>query len=218
MAVVNIATVRKRALELLLASPRSARYTDAIGQNSEYPVLQEITDAALAIDLNEVCGDIVDIAESGGGAKFMFASANIVSGDLIPDHEGARGPVELTDGITWRNGLLASSDDEMQEVLSHPALYSNIDLFYFIKFRQILTNAAAARIYLPNLTKTAACQSHERWEDVVLWGTAMSMEKDGGNTPFFQKYESLFMQNRPRAKFPGGVVVTDEIPDARERQ
>lgn len=216
MAVADIAKIQTRAIELLAAGPRFARYTLALGDNnSDYEVLQEVKDAALGIDFT-MCGDVVDDPESPSGTRFMFPSANLVSGDFIPDHEGARGTVELSDGITWRNGLLASSEDEMQEVIAHPALYTNTDLWYFLKFRQIIHNASAARIYLPNLTLLTTCQAHPRYEDAEVWGTVMVLEKDGADKAFFRKYETLYMNERARLRGTRGVL-TEEIPGARER-
>lgn len=215
MAVVPIATARTRVLSLLLADPEAARYTDAIGSNSEYAVKQEITDALLAIDL-DICGAIVDKAESGSGAGFMFPSASFVSGDFIPDHEGSRGNIVLWDGTAWVDGLLASSEDEVAEMLASPTLYANVGFWYFPKFRQVRTNASLWRVYLPTLTKTAACQAHARYENCEVWGTLMTVEKVGGETPFFRKYESLYMAERMRLLNAAGVV-TAEIPDARER-
>lgn len=215
MAVVDVDQVQTRALELLAAGPRFARYTLAIGESSDYPVLKEIKDAAIGVDFT-LCGDIVDDPESPSGTRFMFPSANLASGDFVPDHEGSRGPVELSDGVIWRDGLLASSDDEMQEILSHPALYSGIDLWYFLKFRKILHNASAARIYLPTLTRLTTCQAHPRYEDAEVWGTVAVLEKDGADPSFFRKYETLYMNERARLRGTRGVL-TEEIPGARER-
>lgn len=215
MALVNIVNVRTRALELLLASPDAARYTDAIGTNSEYAVKQEITDAILATDF-DICGAIIDLAESGSGAGFMFPSGSLVTGAFIPSHEGSRGNVELFDGSAWVDGLLASSEDEIAEMLASPTLYANAGLWYFIKFRQIRHNASLARVYLPTITKTAACQAHERYENAELWGAVMTLEKDGSDQSFFRKYETLYMTERQRLLSSVGVI-TKEIPDARER-
>lgn len=215
MAVSDITTIRTRAIELLAAGPRAARYTDAIGQNADYKVKQEITDIAIGIDFI-ICGDIVDDPDSPSGARFMFASANLVSGDFVPDHEGARGPVELYDGSAWVDGLLASSEDDMREIAESPTLYANIGYWYFIKFRRFRTNASAGRIYLPTLSRLTTCQSHPRYEDAIVSGTVMAAEKDGADKQFFQKYERLYMTERARLKGTRGVI-TDEIPMARER-
>jgi hypothetical protein len=216
MAVSDIVKIRTGAIELLATGPEGARYTDALGDNNaDYTVKQEITDAALAIDF-EICGDIIDDPESPSGTRFMFPSANLANLDFIPDHEGSRGPVELSDGITWHDGLLANSEDEITEMLASPTLYQNVGLFYFIKLRRIVHNASAARIYLPTLTLLATCQSHPRYEQAIKFGTVMALEKDGADKAFFQKYETLYMNERARLRATRGVI-TAEIPDARER-
>lgn len=214
MAVTDISKTQTRTLELLTAGPRFARYTLALGDNPDYSVLQEIKDINLSIDFT-LCCEVADDPESASGTRFMFPSANLSSGDFIPDHEGARGNVELFNSFAWKDGLLASSEDEIAEMLEHPQLYANADLWYFIKFRQIRHNASAARIYLPTLTLLTTCQSHPRYENAVVWGSVAAMEKDGADKAFFKKYEDLYMTERARLRATRGVM-TEEIPGARE--
>lgn len=215
MAVSDIVTIRTRAIELLAAGPEAARYTDALGRNSDFKVKQEITDIAIGIDFI-LCGDVADDPESGSGTRFMSPSASLVNGDFVPDHEGSRGPIELYTGSAWVDGLLAASEDEITEMLASPTLYANAGWWYFPKFRRVLTNASAWRIYLPMLSRLTTCQSHPRYEDAIVWGTVMAAEKDGADKQFFAKYEKLYMTERARLKGTRGVI-TDEIPMARER-
>lgn len=214
MALVQVNTVVKRGLELLTASPRAARYTVAIGENADYAVLQEITDVALNMDFT-LCGDIISQAESGAGTPFMFPSANLASGDFIPDHQGARGPVDLFNGSVWRDGLLAESEDQLAEVIAHPNVYPDPDLWFFIKHRRLLHTATAGRVYLPTLSRTSACQAHERYENCEVWGLVMALEKDGGDAEFSRKYERLHETERVRL-FSSGLVIAQEIPESRE--
>lgn len=215
MAVCDITRIRKRVIELLVAGARASRYQDILGTNADYAALQEISDVILAIDF-DICGDIVDDPDSPSGTAFMFPTASLTSGDFIPASEGARGNVELYDGSAWKAGLLAASEDEIAEMLASPSLYANAGLWYFPKLRQIFHNASAARIYLPTLTKTAACQAHERYENAEVFGSVSALEKDGADQSFFKKYENLYMTERARLKGTRGVI-TDEIPMARER-
>lgn len=196
MAVADISRIRKRVIELLLASPRASRYGGTVGDNARYSVTQEVTDAALETDA-EVCQDIISTPGHPYRSGFMAVSSNLSNGDFVPAHVGAHGEVDIdvSGGGTFRPSQLGKGRDEIQAILEFPSLYAS-KRFHWIEDSRIYHAGSAARVWTPSFTKTSACQAHEAYEGVVAFGTVERLEKDGGDPSFFQKYGRLYLLGR----------------------
>jgi hypothetical protein len=142
-------------LELLLASPRGARYGGTAGGKSSYSVTQEVTDACVEGDML-TCMAIIETLGHPYRSGFMVASANLATGDFIPAHIGSHGRVVIdpTGTDTFKGGILAASMDELVEALHNPVLYPNAKRFYFIEDNCIEHLGSAAKVYYPLFTKT----------------------------------------------------------------
>lgn len=182
MAVVDIATVRKRVISLLMAN-RLGPYSGAVGTgsstNSRYQSTQEITDAALEADAM-VVETIIGTAGHPYASQFMTVSANIVSGGLIPAHTGVQGIVRV-DGVVAR---LAGSEAEIAEIIANPALYPNASKWYVINGSNIVHTGTNATVTYPVFNpSTTACQSPSVYESAVVAGAISLLAKDGAVTP-----------------------------------
>lgn len=193
MAVVSLSRVRTRVIELLLAAPRASRYTSAVGNNGVYAVTQEITDAIIAAD-EQVCLAIIETVGHPYRTAFMSASTNLSNGDYVPAHVGAHGEVDIdvTGTGTFRPSQRAESRDAVQEIIEFPSIYSS-KRFHFIEDSRIYHAGSAARVQYPVFTlNTSACQAHEAYEDLVVYGAISHLEKKGAEAGFFDKYARLF--------------------------
>lgn len=197
MAVVDISRARKRVVELLLASPRSARYSGTVSAtdgSARFEVLQEITDAIVEADM-AVCLAVIDTPGHPYRTGFLVASPNLASEDLLPAHVGAVGAVRIdeTGSGTFRDGLLAESRDDLVEALRHPSLYPDAKRLYWVEDGQIVHGGAAARVYYPSFTKNdSACQAHEAYTQAVICGAVAGLVKDATGGDFAAFYVRQF--------------------------
>ena len=215
MAVVSISRVRKRVIELLLAAGRGARYTDAVGDQKRYAVLQELTDAIVEADMH-VCMAILETPGHPYRAGFMTPSGNLANGDFIPAHVGGHGKVEIdpTGGGTFRGGILAESLDELLEVLHHPTLFPNCTRYYFVEDGCIHHTGSAAKVWYPAFTKNdAACQAHELYTAAVIAGAIALLRKDGGDPGFFNDYAQAALA--AEALIRGGAKALPDVEQLR---
>lgn len=188
MAVVSISRVRKRVIELLLAAGRGARYADAVADQKRYAVLQELTDAIVEADMS-VCMAVIETPGHPYRASFMTPSPNLASGDFIPAHVGGHGKVEIDNGSGFKGGRLASSREEVLEMIEQPSLYASGGRWYWIEDNEIVHNGSAAKVWYPSFTKNdAACQAHELYTAAVLAAAIPLLRKDGGDASFYDDY------------------------------
>lgn len=186
MAVVNIVTVRKRVISLLLAN-RLAPYTDNVGNNSRYPVLAEFTDTILEVDGMLIQARISN-RDDPYRPQFMVESGDLANGAFISPHVGVNGEViifpegEGGGTLEFQPALQAKSRDEVQEMIAYPTLYPT-KLWAVIEEGQVFHNGGAVRVRYPSYTKTALCQSPEVDELAVICGTVGFLPKDGSVTP-----------------------------------
>lgn len=199
--------VLKRVLEKLQASPRHARYTAAIGQNSAFPVLVEIQDTILIVD-QAVCGDIIGAKAGHPYANlFMTLSAPLRSGDKIPPHMGFYGDVLVSldgTGPSYGPSEPAKSRGEILRMVDQPTLYGGPSRFHWIEnnflYHSGFQTDPSGKVYYPVFAKTAECQSPQQYEDILTYGTVAEMEKLPAGNPFFTRYMGLYMQTRQMAK------------------
>jgi hypothetical protein len=188
MAVVSISRVRKRVIELLLAAGRGARYADAVADQKRYTVLQELTDAIVEADML-VCMAIIETPGHPYRAGFMTPSTNLATGDFIPAHVGGHGKVEIDNGSGYKGGRLASSREEVLEMIDQPSLYATGGRWYWVEDNEIVHNGSAAKVWYPSFTKTdAACQAHELYTAAVMVNTIPLLRKDGGDPQFYDDF------------------------------
>lgn len=191
----DIVLVRTQVLEKLLASPKAARYTDAIGTNSEFSVLQELTDNILLAD-EIICGDIIATAGHGWRQQFMGWSSNLQSGNKIPKFIGAPGAVKTKVGSAdFTFSQLAKDRDEVLAMIRHPTLYESKN-FHWIEDGLIYTPADYAQVQFPSFTREATCQSPQIAEPALIFGGISLSEKTDNDNPFFRKYDALFQAAR----------------------
>lgn len=194
MAVCDIVRIRKRVLELLIASPKANRYTDAIGTNAEYAVLQEITDTILQIDC-AVCVDIISTIGHPFRASFMFPSGALSSGDFVPSHVGVHGDVRITVSAVAQPGMRANARDDVLRMIEFPTRYLS-RRFYWIEDSVLYHAGDSASVYTPVLNKSVVCQAHESYEDIEVYGTVGAVEKIGNESQFFSSYRNLYQFGR----------------------
>lgn len=181
MPVVNIATVRTRVINLLLAN-RLAPNTDAVGGNSRYPTLGEFTTTILEVDAM-IVGARIATPGDPYRTGFIASSANLAHGDRVPGHTGAKGDIDVAIGATFAPARYAKSRAEVIALKEHPLLYPNSQRWAFIEDSRVFHNGDAARVYYPVFTKTAACQAPEEDELAEVAGTLGFMPKDGAVSP-----------------------------------
>ena len=145
MADADITLIRAQVLEKLLAAPRAARYTDAIGENSDYPILNEITDNILIIDA-DICNLIIATPGHPFRSKFMVASGNLLHGDFVPVHTGAHGDVQVSVGGIFDFSKTAKSRDEVLHMRSFPNLYGQ-SRHHYIEDSVVSHNGDFAKVW-----------------------------------------------------------------------
>lgn len=188
MAVVSISRVRKRVIELLLAAGRGARYTDALADQKRYTVLQELTDAIVEADMS-VCMAVIETPGHPYRSGFMTPSSPLATGDFIPAHVGGHGKVEIDNGSGYKGGRLASSREDVLEMIEQTGLYATAGRWYWIEDNEIVHNGSAAKVWHPSFTKNdSACQAHELYTAAVIAATIPLLRKDGGDPQFFSDY------------------------------
>jgi hypothetical protein len=194
MAVASLTRIRKRVISLLLADPRSGRYTDTVGDQKRYVDKQEITDAIIESDMQR-CAVVIATVGHPYRAAFMTPTGNLATGDFItPAGIGQHGKVEIdpTGGGTFKAGKLAKSLDHLLEVLHHPTLFPNSKRWYWIEDNAIQHTGSAAKIWYPAFTKNdSACQAHELYTPGVMAGAIALLRKPGGDPTFYDDYERM---------------------------
>src|SRR5690349_21837337 len=133
MDTADIVLVRKQVLEKIGAAPRHNPYTDAIGENADYRVLDEITDAILIVD-SVICGtDIIGTAGHPFRSRFMVPSGALQHGDFVPVHTGAHGDVQVSIAGVFDFSEQAKSRDEVLQMRRLQTLYGGPSRYHFIE-------------------------------------------------------------------------------------
>lgn len=211
MAAVSISRVRKRVIELLLAAGRGARYTDAVGDQKRYTVLQELTDAIVEADM-AVCMAIIETPGHPYRTSFMTPSSNLASGDFIPAHVGGHGKVEIDNGSGFKPGLLAKSRDDVSEMIAQTALFAATGRWYWIEDNEIVHNGNAAKVWYPSFTMNlSACQAHELYTAAVICATIPLLRKDGGEAQFYDDYARMYALAESRIRRRERVIPDVEV-------
>lgn len=209
MPTVDINLIVRQSLEKLLAAPRANRYPNplAIGQNADFPILQEIKDNALIID-QALCTDIIS-APAGHpyATNFMTPSKPLSNGDRVPPHIGSDGDVvvALTDtNKVYKPSEVAKSRGEILRMIDNETFYGGPSRFHFIEggflYHSGFQDSPSAKVYYPVFTKSSICQCPEAYTDVLLFGTVSLCEKIDMTDAFFQKYNGLYLAGRQMIK------------------
>lgn len=198
--VADINLVGSQVLEALQACPEGARYTFAIGTNSEFKILQEIKDRILLVD-QALCLDIMSDPGHWYAATFMdLSSTEYGSGDMIAAHIGYSGDVQVSIDSTYKPGLIAKSRDEVLRMIDLEDLYGGKSRYYFIENGFCYHCGSKLKGHFHVFEKTAICQSPQVYEDVLIYGAISTSEKLDAADPFFRKYDGLYQSARGMAK------------------
>lgn len=196
---------------MLLAAGRGARYTDAVGDQKRYTVLQELTDAIVEADM-AVCLAVIETPGHPYRVGFMGPSSNLASGDFIPAHVGGHGKVEIDNGSGFKPGLLAKSRDDVSEMIAQTALFAATARWYWIEDNEIVHNGNAAKVWYPSFTKNdAACQAHELYTAAVLCAVIPLLRKDGGDPQFYNDFAEMFSLAEQRIRRRERVIPDIEV-------
>lgn len=190
--VADITLVTKQVLEALRAMPRFARYTAAIGENSEFVVLQEITDKVLITD-STLCNDVIATPGHPWRSSFMVESSPLIHGAFIPRHTGAHGDVLVSVGGVYDFSSPAKSKEEIFAMRANPGIYGATSRVHFIEDSVCYHAGQFAKVWYPSFSKTAACQSPQTYEDLLYYGSVHISEKLDNNDPLFVKCNGLFV-------------------------
>lgn len=206
MAVADITRIKKRLIAILRAGPRNAAYSATVGTTTgtaRYPSDQELTDAILEADARVVAAIIETIGHPYRN-QFFTTSGNLSSGELIPAHVGKDAIIKV-DGDPVR---LASSLNQMLEIIANPTLYTTGKLAY-IEDTYIFHNGTLATVAYPNFTMTTVCQSPESYESAVLCGSVGILAKDGASSDYYSYYSNLYVAQETAIR--GQELVIPEI-------
>lgn len=217
MAVADIVLIRTQVLEKLIASPRAARYTDAIGEGKDYAVKQEITDNILIIDFTN-CNDIIGTPGHPFRSSFMIPSSPLVSGDFIPAHTGAHGDVQVSLSGVYDFSVPAKSRDEILAMRGNPTLYGGASRHHYIEDSVCHHAGEFAKVWYPSLAKTALCQSPQAYEDVLIYGTIHLCEKIDIADEFYDKNLRLYQYCRQMVKGGAEFIPSQQQLEAAIRK
>ncbi len=224
-AVTDIVLIRKQVLEALIAMPTAVaqRYSDAVGSNSTYAVLQELTDKALIID-EAICLDIMSTYGHPYINKFMTLSAALSSGDRIPEHVGILGDVQVAieSGGTYGPSVPAKNREEILRMIANETLYGGPSRHHFIEsgflYHSGYQVAASGKVYYPVFTKSATlCQSPDYYSDAVYYGTLDLAEKLNSDDPFFARNRAAYLLCRQMIKGGAEFLPAAEQLDAMRK-
>jgi hypothetical protein len=203
MAVADITRIQKRVVQLLNARSSDVNYSASpSGKNTAFLSTQEITDAILEADAMVVIQGILASVDHPLRAAFLVASANLASGAAIPECVGPIGRVDLSqDGSTWTPGIWNGKDDVLMGRMftTTPLPYTQTSGFigyYNLSDNSIYHTSTHARIYLPQFTRTSACQAHEGLESAIIAGAIMLLKKDSSNAEH-DYYQTQFFNMLP---------------------
>lgn len=214
--VADISLLGKRVLEKLQACPVGARYTYAVGTNSEFVVKQEITDSILIID-QAVCLDIIGTPGHPYASLFMTLSeTEFDSGTMIAEHMGSYGDVVVSIGDDYEPGKKTKSRDEILQMIDCVDLYG-ASRFYYLENNVIYHCGTKAKVNYPVFEKTAVCQSPQQYEDVLEYGSLSISEKIDGADPFFRKQDGLYQAARGLVKAGAEYIPAAEQLEASMR-
>lgn len=192
--VADLSFVATQVLEKLHASPRAARYTLAIGEDSEYVVLQEVKDFVLLAD-EQVIQDILSTPGHGWRSGFMVQSSALNSGDFLPNFIGKIGDVSVAVSSVYKPSTPAKSREEILRMIEFPSLYTN-KRFHYCQDGMVYTPGDSFKAWYPAFTRTSACQSPQTAEAALIYGAIEIAEKINSETEFFKKYSGLFQVAR----------------------
>jgi hypothetical protein len=215
--VADIVLVRTQVLEALVAMPRFARYTDAIGENSQYQVKQEITDKILLTD-GILCGDVIATPGHPWRSSFMVPSSPLLHGDFVPRHTGAHGDVQVSVGGVYDFSAPAKSKEEIFAMRANPGIYGAASRFHFIEDNVAYHSGDFAKVWYPSFTKTAACQSPQTYEDLLFYGSVQISEKLDNSDPLFGKCNGLFMAGRSLVRTGAMLIPAQQELEAATRK
>lgn len=224
MAVCDITLVRKQVLEKLVAMPRaiSQRYTDAIGEGSDYAVLQEITDGILLVD-ESICTDIIS-APSGHpyASQFMTLSAALSNGDKVPGHIGSYGDVRVAVATVYGPSEEAKSRGDILRMIDNAALYGGPSRFHWIENNFIFhagdQDVPSVKVYYPVFSKTAACQTPDNYTEVLQYGSIQIQQKMDSEAAFFKDYRDLYLIGRQMIKSGAEFIPPQQQLEAAMRR
>lgn len=217
MGVADIVLVRTQVIEKLLAGPDSNRYVDLLGENSDFEEIDELTDSILIID-GVVVNDIIGTPGHPYRTFFMFPSPALVNGDFVPPHTGAHGDVQVSIGGVFDFSEVAKSRDEILSMRKHATLYGGPSRYHYIEDNVVFHAGETAKVWYPQYTKTALCQSPEAYTDILIYGAVQFAHKYDMDSEFFKKYYGLFMTCRQMIKGGVEIIPAQEILEASMRK
>lgn len=214
----DLVLVRTQVIEKLLAGPDGARYTDALNpDNSDFEEIDELTDNILIID-GVVVNDIISTPGHPYRPFFMLPSAPLVSGDFIPATTGAVGDVQISIAGVFDYATLAKSRDEVLAMRRNAALYGGTSRYFYIEDGVIHITGDTAKVWTPQYTKTALCQSPEAYTDILVYGAVQFSHKYDMESEFFKKFYALFTTCRQMIKGGVEIIPAQEILEASMRK
>lgn len=196
MPAVNLTTVKKRVVSILMAN-RLSPYSGAVGTgqstNSRYQSDVEIADAILDAD-SVICQARISNPGDPYRNTWMNTTADLASGSLIPPSIGALGGVEVKVGSTYTPARFTSSKAEILAMRAHSALYPNAQNWAFIEDGMLFHNGDYGRVWRSTFTKSTVCQAPEQDEFAVIVGAVASLAKDGAVTPEIYQMSGQYFQ------------------------
>ncbi len=200
MAVIlaaDIDFITKQVLEKLLATPEAARYTVAIGTDSEFTVLQEIKDNVLIVDERICIEDILGVPGHPWRQQFMVWSGDLSSGDAITKTVVPYGFVQTKVGsASYEYSTQAEGRDEILRMIKFSSLYSNLN-YHWIEDGVVLTPATTAKVQYAEFTRGSACQAPATATAALIFGGIQQCEKRDSGSDVYSNYGKLFEMARP---------------------
>lgn len=215
--VADLVLVRTQVIEKLLAGPDGARYSDALGENSDFENVDELSDNILIID-GVVVNDIISTPGHPYRPFFMFPSPVLSHGDFVPATTGGYGDVQVSLSGVFDYAIPAKSRDEILAMRKSPALYGGPSRYYYLEDGVIYITGDTAKVWYPQYTKTALCQSPEAYTDILIYGAVQFAHKYDMDSEFFKKYYGLFMTCRQMIKGGVEIIPAQEVLEASMRK
>lgn len=216
MELADLVFIRVQLIEKLLNGPSGARYTDALGDNSDFEVIDELTDNILLIDAS-ICNLIIATPGHAARSVFMIPSAPLVNGAFVPAHTGAHGDVQVSISGVFDFSKPAKSREEIIAYRDNPTVYGQMRMHH-IQDSVVLHTGDTAKVWYPQFTKTNACQTPKMYEDVLLYGSIQVSEKRDMDSSFFKKYEALYALGREYVQRGAEFIPAQEVLEAQIRE